>query len=111
MTKKEKKEAGMGRGCSPRSGNERRKCFPKEEEWEGGSCVTVTSKMLHLSSQVFPKKKVPRRSEEGKEIGAPLDHPSHSHHMVHWAGAVLSTRAEHGKGAPKAGGARSEPPP
>lgn len=74
-----------------------------------GLSVTIISKMLHLSSQVFQKNKITRRSEEGREIGAPLDHPSHSHCMVHWASAVLSTRAEQGKGAPRVGGARSEP--
>lgn len=89
----------------------RPKAFSRRWEWEGGSCVTVISKMLHLPSQMFPKKKIPRRCEEGMEIRAPLDRPSHSHCVVHWAGAVLGAGAQHGKGAPGAGCVRSEPPP
>lgn len=107
MRKKEKREVGLGTGCSQLSGNKRRKCFPKE----GSFWLPVTSKILHLSSQTFPEKRIPSRSEEGREIGVSLAPSSHIHCMVRWAGTVLSTRAENGKDAPWVRGMRSEPAP
>jgi len=65
MTKKKKERLGQGEDA-PRSVEMRgEKAFSRRWEREGGSCVTVISKMLHLPSQMFLKRKIPRRAEEG----------------------------------------------
>lgn len=57
MTKKEKKERlGWGEDAPHRVEMRGENAFSRNWEWEGGSCVTVISTMLHLSSQMFPKK-------------------------------------------------------
>lgn len=91
MTENKRSGVKIGRECSPKNGNERT-CFPKGVEWKGGSCATVTSKILTSPLKCFQNMRFPEDLGEGWRLELLC--------MAHWASTVLSPRAEHGMDAP-----------